>query len=105
MPGSPSGAGARTPGEFGTLTEELQGLSTSDYKGHQQFWKTMSQHGSDDEEEAYRFPLVIKSRNRGTSVGSMSGASTPGLGGGKFLSSADLDRADAALSNHAPNGH
>lgn len=109
MPGSPrfNGSGTRTPGEFGTLTEELQGLSTSDYKGHQQFWKTMSQHGSDEEEEAYRYPLVIKSRQRGASVGSMSGASTPGLGGGKFLSSADLDRADAALSNHsgAPNGN
>ncbi|SPC61101.1 probable glycogen synthase [Ustilago sp. UG-2017b] len=106
MPGSPRfGTGARTPGEFGTLTEELQGLSTSDYQGHQQFWKTMSQHGSDDEEAEYRYPLVIKSRARGTSVGSTSGASTPGLGGGKFLSSADLDRADAALSNHsgAPN--
>ncbi|EPQ31686.1 uncharacterized protein PFL1_01019 [Pseudozyma flocculosa PF-1] len=108
VPGSPRlpPSGMRTPGEFGTLTEELQSLSTSDYRGSQQFWRAMSQHGSDDEEEAaYKFPLVMKARNRGTSVGSMSGASTPGLGGGKVLSSADLDRADQALSSHNhPNG-
>lgn len=108
MPGSPrlaTNSGTRTPGEFGTLTEELQGLSTSDYRGHQNFWRAMSQHGSDDEEEAYKFPLVMKSRTRGTSVGSMSGASTPGIGGSKTLSSADLDKADQALSHHnGPNG-
>ncbi len=90
--------------DFGTLSEDMEGLTTSDYKGTS-FWKTLSQP-EDEEEERFRFPLVMKPRRRGTSVGSVvSGASTPGLLGSKTLSAQDLDRADLALSNHQPNGN
>lgn len=36
VPASPKfrGMGAATPGDIGTLTEEMQGLQTSDYKGY-----------------------------------------------------------------------
>ncbi|KDN35548.1 glycosyltransferase family 3 protein [Tilletiaria anomala UBC 951] len=105
MPGSPKLSGMRTPGDFGTLAEDMEGLSTSDYRGATStFWRRLSQP-DDEEEEKFRFPLVMKPRRRGTSVGSnvgstVSGASTPGLLGSKTLSAQDLDRADAALSHH-----
>lgn len=108
MPGSPryTGGGVRTPGDYGTLAEDMQGLKTSDYRGGA-FWQALNQ--GEEEEEAFRLPLVLKGRRRGTSVGSMSGASTPGLLGGKTLSAGDLERADEALSNHqevnGTNGH
>lgn len=48
----------------------------------------------------------MKQRGRGTSVGSFSGTSTPGLHGSKTLSAQDLDQADQALSSHTNgNGH
>lgn len=47
-------------------------------------------------------PLVMKVRSRASSV--MSGASTPGGGAFRSLSEADLNKADAALSNVQVNG-
>jgi glycogen(starch) synthase len=82
-------SGLATPGDLGTLTEEMQRLETSDYRGH---W---SRTGEDEEDE-YPFPLVMKVRSRASSV--MSGASTPGGGAFKSLSEHDLQKADAALS-------
>ncbi|KAL1673202.1 glycosyltransferase family 3 protein [Schizophyllum commune] len=89
VPASPRLRGAATPGDLGTLTEEMQSLSTSDYRG--QAWPSM-----EDEEDSYPFPLVMKVRSRSGSV--MSGASTPGGGAFRSLSEGDLERADAALS-------
>ncbi|KAG8741104.1 glycogen synthase isoform 1 [Ceratobasidium sp. 428] len=98
-PGSPRFRnGAMTPGDIGTLTEEMQALQTSDYKG--QPWPGMR---PEDEEDSYPFPLVLKVRSRAGSV--ISGASTPGGGISRTLSEGDLIRADEALSHHrAPNG-
>ncbi|KAG6902171.1 glycogen synthase isoform 1 [Termitomyces sp. Mi166 len=91
MPPSPRLRGAVTPGDMGTLTEEvgaqMQGLKTSDYRGQ---WPS-----KEDEEDSYPFPLVMKVRSRSSSV--MSGASTPGGGAFSSLSERDLQRADAAL--------
>ncbi|KAG5350832.1 glycogen synthase isoform 1 [Termitomyces sp. Mn162] len=88
MPPSPRLRGAVTPGDMGTLTEEMQGLKTSDYRGYH--WPS-----KEDEEDSYPFPLVMKVRSRSGSV--MSGASTPGGGAFSSLSEGDLQRADAAL--------
>lgn len=44
-------SGIATPGDIGTLTEEMQGLQTSDYRGYQ--WPT----SGEDEEEGY--PLYV----------------------------------------------
>jgi len=98
VPASPRFRGATTPGDYATLSEDMQALNTSDYKGSA-FWRALNQN-DDEEEEAFRFPLVMKARNRGASVGSTSGVSTPGLLGSKTLSARDLDRADEALSAH-----
>ncbi|KAI0776849.1 glycogen synthase [Trametes elegans] len=84
-------SGIATPGDLGTLTEEMQALGTSDYRGFN--WPA----GQDEDEEGYPFPLVMKVRSRANSV--MSGASTPGGGRSKSLSEGDLRKADAALSN------
>ncbi|KAF8582402.1 glycosyltransferase family 3 protein [Ramaria rubella] len=100
VPGSPRYRnGAVTPGDMGTLTEEMQRLETSDYRGSQ--WPGISQ---DEEDEGYPYPLVMKVRSRAGSV--MSGASTPGMGSqSKNLSERDLQKADEALSSVAqPNG-
>ncbi|TFY59783.1 hypothetical protein EVJ58_g5560 [Rhodofomes roseus] len=83
-------SGIATPGDIGTLTEEMQALGTSDYRGHP--WPSQA----DDEDEGYPFPLVMKVRSRASSV--MSGASTPGGGKSNSLSEGDLRQADAALS-------
>jgi len=92
VPASPRFRGTATPGDIGTLTEEMQALVTTDYRGGYQ-WP----NATEDEEDGYPFPLVMKVRSRASSV--MSGASTPG--GGKFntLSEVDLRKADAALEN------
>ncbi|KAH9895790.1 glycogen synthase [Cubamyces lactineus] len=84
-------SGIATPGDIGTLTEEMQALGTSDYRGFN--WPA----SQEDEDEGYPFPLVMKVRSRANSV--MSGASTPGGGRSKSLSEGDLRKADAALSN------
>lgn len=115
--------------------QDMQGLSTSDYKGSS-FWKAINESKDDEDEEVFKFrecpasrafsiclmcslcvrqtspahiltALVMKNRVRGASVGSTSGISTPGLLGSKTLSARDLDRADEALSAHdtRANGH
>ncbi|CEH13797.1 glycogen synthase [Ceraceosorus bombacis] len=106
VPASPRFRGAATPGDYATLSEDMQGLSTSDYKGSS-FWKAINDSKDDEDEEVFKFPLVMKNRARGASVGSTSGISTPGLLGSKTLSARDLDRADEALSAHdvRANGH
>ncbi|KAH7886647.1 glycosyltransferase family 3 protein [Phlebopus sp. FC_14] len=81
--------GMATPGDMGTLTEEMQRLNTSDYRGFD--WP----RGTEDEEDGYPFPLVMKVRSRRGSI--HSGVSTPG-GGFNSLSEKDLQKADAALS-------
>ncbi|KAI9059366.1 glycosyltransferase family 3 protein [Trametes sanguinea] len=85
-------SGIATPGDLGTLTEEMQALGTSDYRGFN--WPS---NQDEDEDEGYPFPLVMKVRSRANSV--MSGASTPGGGRSKSLSEGDLRKADAALSH------
>ncbi|KAI6018129.1 glycosyltransferase family 3 protein [Pisolithus microcarpus 441] len=83
--------GLATPGDMGTLTEEMQRLNTSDYRGYG-FPKS-----ADDDDEGYPFPLVLKMRSRGSSM--HSGVSTPAPGGAtKSLSERDLQKADAALN-------
>ncbi|KAH9942604.1 glycogen synthase [Amylocystis lapponica] len=84
-------SGIATPGDIGTLTEEMQALETSDYRGYQ--WPGTAE----DEDEGYPFPLVMKIRSRASSV--VSGASTPGGGRSNSLSEGDLRKADAALSH------
>ncbi|KZP10741.1 glycosyltransferase family 3 protein [Athelia psychrophila] len=86
-------SGMATPGDMGTLTEEMKGLDTSDYRGQGYAWPS----GGEDEEDGYPFPLVMKVRSRAGSV--MSGASTPGGGAFKSLSDSDLQKADEALSH------
>ena len=49
VPASPRFKGVSTPGDLGTLTEEMQGLNTSDYRG--QAWPAQ------DEEDSY--PLCV----------------------------------------------
>ncbi|KAH7923581.1 glycogen synthase [Leucogyrophana mollusca] len=90
MPASPRLRGTATPGDMGTLTEEMQALETSDYRGYN--WP----RSAEEEEDSYPFPLVMKVRSRASSV--ISGASTPGGGAIKSLSERDLQKADAALS-------
>ncbi|PPQ70340.1 hypothetical protein CVT24_013001 [Panaeolus cyanescens] len=91
MPASPRLRGAATPGDMGTLTEDMQALDTSDYRG----WPKSHEV---DEEDSYPFPLVMKFRSRSRSGSVISGASTPGGGAFRSLSEGDLLRADAALS-------
>jgi len=90
VPASPRLRGAATPGDMGTLTEEMQALGTSDYRGYG--WPS----SAEDEEDSYPFPLVMKVRSRAGSV--MSGASTPGGGTFNSLTEHDLQQADEALS-------
>jgi len=92
-PGSPRlRSGMMTPGDLGTLTEDMEGLGTSDYWG--------AQNKPEEEEEGGYFPLVLKKKST-----SSSGQTTPGgVSGGpngtrKSLSEKDLAKADAALSS------
>ncbi|KAA1085921.1 glycogen synthase isoform 1 [Puccinia graminis f. sp. tritici] len=111
-PGSPRyRSGAMTPGDIGTLTEDLEGLGTSDYMGNARWDSTSS--GNRDE-DSYPFPLVMKRRTG--SIGGPSGQSTPGANGNplngpggqasaaaagkeRLLSEGDLKKADEALVN------
>jgi glycogen(starch) synthase len=91
-------SGLMTPGDVATLTEEMQGLGTSDYMGNR-FWQSVNQT-QEDEDAGYFPPLVLKRRS---STASTSGFTTPGgtgtNGKGRILSEGDLEAADAAL-NH-----
>ncbi|KAJ9113752.1 glycogen synthase isoform 1 [Naganishia adeliensis] len=102
-PGSPRfKSGMMTPGDLGTLTEEMEHLGTQDYMGARKW------HGTNDEEEdeehSYPFPLVMKTRQRSDSLASaISGTMTPS--GGRRLTENDLMAADEALkSNSHVNG-
>ena len=55
MPGSPRfrADALKTPGDMGTLTEEMQSLNTADYRGYQ--WPN---HAEDDEDS---YPLYVPS--------------------------------------------
>ena len=58
-PGSPRFvSGLMTPGDIGTLTEEMQSLGTSDYMGAQT-WESMMQKNKGDDEDEFRFPLTV----------------------------------------------
>jgi len=97
VPNSPRyRGGTMTPGDIGTLTEEMQHLATTDYNGTQS-WHDIRQLNDEDE---YPQPLHTKVRSRG-----MSGSSTPG--NGIPLTERDLARADQALKTLKPgqNGH
>ncbi|KAH9822382.1 family 3 glycosyltransferase [Melampsora americana] len=111
-PGSPRyRSGLMTPGDIGTLTEDMEGLGTSDYMGNAR-WGTTSTMNPEDEEGGYPFPLVLK--RRAGSVGLASGQTTPGVSGSfvngngkvmaagkeKSLSEGDLQKADEALGGH-----
>lgn len=90
-------SGLMTPGDVATLTEEMQGLGTSDYMGNR-FWQSVNQT-QEDEDAGYFPPLVLKRRS---STASTSGFTTPGgtgtNGKGRILSEGDLEAADAALN-------
>lgn len=111
-----------TPGDIGTLTEEMQSLGTSDYMGAQT-WESMMQKNKGDDEEDFRFPLTVRDHRPGGPLktprtlvltvcpcdiflaqlkrrasGSTSGFATPGANGSSSLSQGDLDAADAALA-------
>ncbi|GAA5898490.1 hypothetical protein JCM5296_006478 [Sporobolomyces johnsonii] len=96
-------SGMMTPGDIATLTEEMQGLGTSDYMGTQT-WESLMRRPEDEEDDGYPFPLVLKKGRGGSVSGTTSGLTTPGgvngKSNGKTLSEDDLVRADAALSNH-----
>ena len=114
-PGSPRlRTGMMTPGDYATLTEEMEHLGTSDYMGaksgllliplsvSQELMPSIGWKGindlTDDDENNYPFPLVMKPRGRSDSLASaISGAATPS--GGRKLSEKDLARADAALTS------
>lgn len=126
VPASPKFRGTATPGDIGTLTEEVSGNPCSGFgrdriyvdaiTRHERLpWRIpvarhcgrrrwlpivcalVSSHPAPPLICCFPSPLIMKVRSRASSV--MSGASTPG--GGKFntLSEVDLRRADAALQN------
>ena len=82
----------------------MQSLNTSDYMGAQAWESMMAKNNTDEPDEGYPFPLVLKKKS-GTSVsGLTSGQTTPGTAGKsagkqKLLSEGDLQRADEALSS------
>ena len=69
-PGSPrERSGMMTPGDFASLQEGREGLSTEDYIA----WKL-----PEEEEEAdYPFPLTLKAKKNGPDFSINSGTSTP----------------------------
>lgn len=112
-PGSPRyRSGMMTPGDYATLTEEMEHLSTTDYMGAKSEWGegarlTTGWRGinDDDDEDGhnYHIPLNMKPRNRSDSLASaISGTMTPG--GTRKLSESDLALADEALASHSNGG-
>jgi len=86
-PGSPSlRSGMRTPGDYATLTEEMEQLGTSDFYG--------AVNDTDDKDDQYPFPLhtILKKRPQGLASGQTTPGSTHGTNG-----ALDLDSADRAL--------
>merc|ERR1711939_655494 len=68
-PGSPrERSGLMTPGDFGSLQEGREGLSTEDYIA----WKLPEE---EDPEESYPFPLTLKLKNKSP------GPSSPSING------------------------
>ncbi|CCA69877.1 probable glycogen synthase [Serendipita indica DSM 11827] len=86
--------GTMTPGDIGTLTEEMQHLATTDYNGTQS-WTDIRKVEEDD--DSYPFPLHTKVRSRG-----MSGSTTPANGRGP-PSQGDLEKADQKLKPLSDN--
>lgn len=73
-PGSPrERSGMMTPGDFASLQEGREGLSTEDYIA----WKLPEE---EEEADVYPFPLTLKSR-RGSLAGSAEGAAPNGTAG------------------------
>jgi len=71
-PGSPRDrSGMMTPGDFASLLEGMEGLSTEDYIA----WKLPEEEDPDE----FPFPLTLKQKKGGP--GSKSGPSSPGLNG------------------------
>lgn len=69
-PGSPrERSGLMTPGDFASLQEGREGLSTEDYIA----WKLPEEEDPED----YPFPLTLKSKK---GSGASSGVSTPTIG-------------------------
>ncbi|GAA6026364.1 hypothetical protein JCM8202_001779 [Rhodotorula sphaerocarpa] len=99
-------SGLMTPGDIGTLTEEMQSLGTSDYAGAAT-WESLIRKGDKEEEDdGYPFPLVLKKSRNGSVSSVASGRTTPGASTGHngakaTLSEGDLARADQALSQHS----
>lgn len=83
----------------------MQSLGTSDYMGAQNWESMMSKGKTEDEDEGYPFPLVLKKRGGSVSSGLASGQTTPGTSNGrsagkqKVLSEGDLLAADEALAH------
>jgi glycogen(starch) synthase len=109
-PGSPRyRSGYMTPGDYATLTEEMEHLGTSDYNGDKDAFgrraSAVNWRGENEEDDHhYGFPIVMKPRNRSDSLASaISGTLTPA--GGRKLSETDLAKADAALASHSANGN
>ncbi|BEI94326.1 uncharacterized protein CcaverHIS019_0607850 [Cutaneotrichosporon cavernicola] len=99
-PGSPRyRSGMMTPGDYATLTEEMEHLNTSDYKGVKHPWHWNKDDS--DEEDGYNFPIAgLKPRGRSDSLASaISGTMTPG--GKHFLDDKDLEHADKKLESHS----
>lgn len=120
VPASPRFSGLRTPGDFGTLTDQLNHLELQgedhgalfpNQSEHSQFWRTVGQKPQEEEEEErFRFPLAMKPRSRRSTL---SEASTPAAAAnvaararaanvqdGQGPSSAELSRANSVLNAH-----
>ncbi|KAJ7572370.1 hypothetical protein C8J56DRAFT_905769 [Mycena floridula] len=104
--------GQATPGDIGTLTEEMQSLATSDYRGSNQAKQALE--GLMGTTEAALEVLIGRVKgmrtmdillgSRSGSVMTQSGMSTSGGGAFRSLNETDLKRANAALSQATREG-
>ncbi|KAL8667868.1 MAG: hypothetical protein Q9202_000333 [Teloschistes flavicans] len=62
VPGSPRRSGMMTPGDFASLSEGREGLSTEDYIA----WKLPVREDEDSDTDAYHFPLALKDKRKNT---------------------------------------